>query len=249
MNSDFKDHFSGHATAYAAARPDYPAELFAWLAEKAPARNRAWDCATGNGQAAAALADYFEHVIATDASAEQIANAAPRARVEYRVARAESPEIEANSIDLVTVAQAAHWFDRPRFYAAAREILREDGLIALWSYGLFKLSPALDGLIEHFYSETVGPYWPPERQWIDEHYATLDFPFAEFAPPPFKMSRHWTVEQVLAYLRTWSAVRRYREARGTDPVSAIQPVLIRLWGDAETREVRWPLYVRAGYRD
>lgn len=249
MTSGFKDHFSGHASAYAAARPDYPGELFAWLAEKAPARDRAWDCATGNGQAAASLADHFKQVIATDASVEQIANAVPRTGIEYRVARAEDPEIETNSIDLVTVGQAAHWFDRPRFYAAARNVLREGGLIALWCYGLFRLSPALDELIGHFYRQTVGSYWPPERRLVDEHYATLDFPFAELAPPEFVMSRMWTVDQVLAYLRTWSAVQRYRKAHGVDPVSTIQSELTCLWGDIETREVRWPLYVRAGYRD
>jgi SAM-dependent methyltransferase len=249
MNADFKDHFSGHASAYAAARPDYPRELFSWLAAKAPARTCAWDCATGNGQAALALAEHFERVIATDASARQIANAVSRPGIEYRVAQAEAPTIKANSIDLVTVAQAAHWFDRPRFYAAVREVLRSGGLLALWGYGLFKIDPTLDELIGVFYSETVGPYWPPERRLIDEHYATFDFPFAEIVPPEFVMSRLWTSEQVLAYLRTWSAVQRYQEAQGADPVSDLQPELIRLWGDAATREVRWPLYVRAGYRD
>ena len=249
MNTGFKDHFSGHASAYATSRPVYPGELFAWLAGKAPARDRAWDCATGNGQAAAALADYFGHVTATDASAEQIANAVARAGVEYRVARAESPGLDANSFDLVTVAQATHWFDRPQFYAAARKALQAGGLLALWSYGLFKIGPTFDEIIGVFYSKTIGPYWPPERRLIDEHYATLDFPFAEIASPEFDMSRMWTLEQVLAYVRTWSAVQRYREARGTDPVSAIQSELVRLWGETGTREVRWPLYVRAGYRD
>ena len=249
MNADFKDHFSGHASAYAAARPGYPDELFAWLAGKAPARVRAWDCATGNGQAALLLADHFEQVIATDASAEQIANAVRRARIEFRVAPAESPELEAESIDLVTVAQAAHWFDRPRFYDAARQALRKGGLIAMWSYGLFKIFPALDELVGHFYSSTVGPYWPAERQLVDERYATLDFPFVEIEPPGFVMSHLWTSGQVLGYLRTWSAVQRYRKARGVDPVAAIQPELIRLWGDIETREVRWPLSMRVGYRD
>ena len=249
MNTGFKDHFSGHATAYAAARPGYPDDLFTWLAGKAPARVRAWDCATGNGQAASLLADHFEHVIATDASAEQIANAAPRARIEFRVAPAESPELETHSIDLVTVAQAVHWFDRPRFYGAAREALRQGGLIALWSYGLFTIFPALDELVGYFYSETIGSYWPPERRLVEERYATLEFPFAEIEPPNFVMRHEWTAEQVLGYLRTWSAVQRYRKARGVDPVSAIQPELIRLWGGIETREVRWPLHMRVGYRD
>ena len=249
MSAGFKDHFSGHASAYASARPDYPGEIFAWLSGKAPAQDRAWDCATGNGQAALALAEHFKHVIATDASTEQIANAVPRARIEYRVARAEAPGIEANSLDLVTVAQAVHWFDRPRFYAAARQALRKGGLIALWSYGLFEIAPALDKVIEHFYREIIGPYWPPERRWVDERYEALDFPFAEVAPPCFVMTHVWGIGDVLAYLRTWSAVQCYRQAHGVDAVAAIQPELVRLWGDTGLREVRWPLYLRAGYRD
>jgi hypothetical protein len=249
VDTSFKDHFSGHASDYAAARPDYPPELFAWLADMAPTRARAWDCATGNGQAAVALAAHFRQVIATDASAEQIANAVPHHGIEYRVAAAESPGIEAGSIDLVAVAQAAHWFDRPRFYAASREVLREGGLVALWSYGLFEIEPALDNLVGHFYRKTVGPHWPPERRLIDEHYATLDFPFAEISPPRFAMRRTWTRERVLAYLRTWSAVQRYRKSCGDDPVALIEPEFTDLWGDRPEREVRWPLYLRVGYRD
>lgn len=249
MGTGFKDHFSGHASAYAAARPDYPPELFAWLAGKAPARNRAWDCATGSGQAAVELANHFAEVIATDASAEQIANAVPRPGIEYHVAPAEAPGLAARSIDLVTVAQAAHWFDRPRFYAAAREVLRDGGLVALWGYGLFEIDPGLDSLVGRFYRETVGPYWPPERRLIDERYVTLDFPFAEITPPEFAMRRTWTRERVLAYLRTWSAVQRYRKSSGDDPVRLIEPEFTALWGDRAEREVCWPLYLRMGYRD
>ena len=140
----FKDHFSGHAPAYAAARPGYPDELFAWLAGKAPARRRAWECAKGNGQATVALAGHFAQVAATDASAEQIANAASRPGIEYRVAPAESPGLEAGSIDRVTVAQAVHWFDRPRFYATAADALCAGGVAAVWGYGLFEIDPGLD---------------------------------------------------------------------------------------------------------
>lgn len=215
MGSGFKDHFSGHAAAYAAARPDYPPELFAWLAARAPARDSAWDCATGNGQAAVALAGHFRRVLATDASAAQIVRAAPGpGNIDYRVAPAETPGIELESVDLVTVAQAVHWFDRPRFYAAARQALRPGGLIALWSYGLFTIDPPLDELIRHFYEHVVGAYWPPERKLIDEHYATLDFPFTEVPAPAFAMEQEWDAGQALAYLRTWSAVQRMQRSLG-----------------------------------
>jgi hypothetical protein len=189
MAAPFKDHFSGQAAAYAAARPDYPAELFEWLADKTPAHGCAWDCATGNGQAAHALANHFKRVIATDASAEQIANAVPQPRIEYRIAPAETPDLEAASVDLVTVAQAVHWFNRTRFYAAVADVLCDDGLVAVWSYGLFTITPALDAVINGFYHDLLGTYWPPERKLIDEHYATLNFPFAEITPPAFAMSR------------------------------------------------------------
>jgi len=246
LSPSFKDHFSWHAAAYAAARPDYPEALFAWLAGLAPDRDTAWDCATGNGQAARALAGHFRRVVATDASAEQIANAAPDPRVEYRTATAESPGLTPASASLVTVAQALHWLDRPRFYAAARGVLRPHGVIAAWSYGLFNIEPALDTLVHHFYRHVTGPYWPPERRLIDERYATLDFPFGEIEPPDFTMERDWTCAQVLAYLGTWSAVQRYRRARGRDPVSDLAQAFSRLWGDASRRRVRWPLYLRVG---
>lgn len=250
MGGGFKDHFSGHATAYASARPDYPRELFRWLGGKAPARNRAWDCATGNGQAAVALADYFKAVIATDASARQIANAVPRDRIEYRVARAEAPGLKAGSADLVTVAQAAHWLDRERFYASARHVLRRGGLLAIWGYDLLQVDKALDAVLGSFYRDTVGAYWPPERRLVDEHYAGLKFPFDEIPPPRLAMMvRTWTLEQLLAYLRTWSAVQRYRQARGTDPVALVAPGLAEAWGGEHQREVRWPLFLRAGYTD
>lgn len=242
----FKDHFSGHAAAYAEARPAYPPELFAWLADEAPARERAWDCATGNGQAALALAAYFKRVVATDASAEQIANARAHPRIAYRVAPAESPGIEPASVDLVTVAQAVHWFDRPRFYAVAREALVSGGLIAVWSYGLFSIMPEIDALIARFYDGPIGPYWPPERRLVDEGYATLDIPFEEIAAPPFRMCESWTLTQVLAYLRTWSGLQRYIRAEDRDPLAALEPELERLWGKERRREVRWPFYMRVG---
>ncbi len=244
----FQDHFSAHAADYAAARPDYPAALFEWLADRVDGHELAWDCATGNGQAAGALARHFARVIATDASAEQIANAVPGPHVEYRVATAEAPGLGPASVDLVTVAQALHWFDRPRFYAAARSVLRPGGLIAVWCYGLFTITPSLDDCTRDFYTRVVGPDWPPERRLIDERYETLPFPFRKITPPAFRMERTWTRERVLAYLRTWSAVRRYRQREGRDPLALVADDIARLWGQQAQRRVRWPLYLRVGRR-
>lgn len=242
----FKDHFSAHAADYAAARPGYPPELFAWIASATPDLGTAWDCATGNGQAARGLAGYFERVFATDASAEQIARARPDPRIDYRVAPAESPGLAPKSVAAVTVAQAIHWFEHERFFPAVRRALRPNGLVAVWCYGLFSIDPALDELFESFYEGPVGAFWPPERRLIDERYATLEFPFEELDAPEFRMRHRWSLARVLAYLRTWSAVQRYRARNGADPVEALVPELLRRWGSEETRDVVWPLYLRAG---
>ena len=243
---EFKDHFSGHAAAYAQARPGYPPELFDCLASEAPGRTCAWDCATGSGQAAVALAEHFDHVVANDASRNQIRHAYPHPRVEYRVARAEAPGLPAGGMALVAAAQAVHWFDRPRFYAAARRALAPNGLVAVWCYGLVRLGEDIDGLIAELYEDILGGYWPPERRLIDEQYRTLEFPFAEIPTPLFLMRQSWTVQQLLDYLHTWSAVQRYRRREEKDPVSLVARDIARLWGAAPRREVQWPLHLRAG---
>jgi SAM-dependent methyltransferase len=241
----FQDHFSGHAEQYARHRPTYPPALFAYLAEVAPARRLAWDCATGNGQAAGALAAHFDRVVATDASPEQIAAATARQGVEYRVEPAEGTSLEAASCDLVTVAQALHWFDRPRFYAEVRRVIRRGGVLAVWAYDLMRVTPVADGLIDELAQVTVAAYWPPERRLVDERYATIGFPFAELPAPELDMTLEWTVEACLAYLRTWSAVRRFAAAQQRDPVAAVEAPLRRAWGGGR-REVRWPLVLRTG---
>jgi ubiquinone/menaquinone biosynthesis C-methylase UbiE len=244
----FSDHFSGVASEYAEYRPLYPAALFDWLAEVAPRRGLAWDCATGSGQAAVAMAARFDRVIATDASAGQIAAATPDPRVEYRVAPAEASGLEPGSVDLVTVAQALHWFDRPAFFAEARRVLRRDGVVAVWTYGHPSLDePRADAVLQHFYSRTVGPYWPPERALVDTAYRTIDFPFAEIAPLAFEMETRWTLESLVGYVATWSAVTRFRAERGEDPVPDFAAALEASWGDSGlARRIAWPLSLRVG---
>jgi len=245
--SGFKDHFSSASDRYAAYRPDYPAALFAWLASLCAERDMAWDCATGSGQAAQGLAPHFRQVIATDASAEQIRHAEPHAAIDYRVAPAEASSLADRSVDLVTVAQAAHWFDLPRFYAEVKRVLKPGGVLALWGYGRMVLPGDMDAPFRHFYGETVGPYWPPERSLIDDAYRSLDFPFAEIQPPAFHIEVGWSLPRLIAYLSTWSAVKRYREANGLDPLPALMAELEPLWGDRDTvRKLQWPLFLRVG---
>jgi len=246
----FEDHFSGHAAAYAAYRPTYPSGLPAFVAglPVPPADRRlAWDCATGNGQAAHGIVEHFARVIATDASPQQIEHAAPHPRVEYRVAPAESSGLPDASIDLVTVAQAVHWFDFDRFYAEVRRVVAPGGALALWTYDYARISPAIDALVDRLGHETVGAYWPPGRRWVDERYRTIPFPFAEIPAPPFELLERWPLAPFVGYLRTWSSVQRYLAAHGEDPVAALLPELAEAWGDAETpRDVRWPIFLRCG---
>ena len=248
MKARFKDHFSGHAPLYSRYRPTYPEALFDFLAQAAPARSLAWDCATGGGQAAAALAGAFERVVATDASPQQLAQANPNPHVEYRVAPAESSGLEGESVDLITVAQALHWFDLNGFYAEARRVLKPHGLLVVWCYNHCTIAPELDARIRHFYAETVGPYWPAERRMIEQGYRSLPFPFDEVDAPEFVMSHDWRLDDLAGYLGTWSAVHEFIAARREDPVPALMSTLAAQWGDVERRQVTWVLDLRVGRR-
>lgn len=243
----FKDHFSETAAGYASFRPRYPEALFDFLAGAALRRERAWDCATGSGQAAIGLARHFNQVIATDASIEQIAHALPNPRVDYRVAPAEKSGLEPESIDLVTVAQALHWFDIPAFFQEVKRVLIPKGLLAVWAYQLFTIDPPLDRIVLRFYAETLGPYWPPERKMVEEGYRSIPFPFAELKTPSFYIESSVMLSQLAGYLRTWSAVQRYIKDRGHDPVEPLLAEMAPLWGDPDTpRLLRTPLCLRVG---
>lgn len=245
--SGFRDQFSSVAEQYVRFRPTYPDELFDWLAELAPDRALAWDCATGSGQAAAGLARRFDRVVATDASPAQLANAPPHPRVEYRRAPAEASGLPEGSASLITVAQALHWIELEPFWREVRRVGREGGIIAVWCYSGLEIEPAVDAVIGRFYRETVGPFWAPERRFVDTGYRTLPFPFAELPAPRFTMATDWTLGHLEGYLRSWSATANYRAALGEDPVPGLHPSLAAAWGDpSRARVVRWPLHLRAG---
>jgi SAM-dependent methyltransferase len=246
---NFKDYFSSVSQGYASFRPSYPPELFRWLASLPARRNFAWDCACGSGQAAIHLADHFDRVAATDASAAQIASA-PReaANIEWRAAPAEASGLPGGSVDLITVAQALHWFDRPKFFAEAKRVLHPGGAIAVWCYGINTVEDqAVNDWVQDFYSNVVGPYWPPERRIVEAGYRTREFPFQEITVPSFAMDVRWDLPRFLGYFRTWSAVTRYIAAKGVDPVRELERKLTPVWGPPEQeRLVRWPLSGRAG---
>jgi ubiquinone/menaquinone biosynthesis C-methylase UbiE len=248
MTNGFHDHFSGVARSYADFRPHYPAALFDFLASQVPAGSSVWDCACGNGQATVDLARRFAKVIGTDASAEQIASATKQANIEYRVATAEQSGLPDHSVQLVTVAQALHWFNFDRFYAEVNRVLAPGGRVAVWAYGINTVEgDAVDTLVQDYYANIVGPYWPPERKLVEEGYRTIPFPFAEITPPPFQMQADWNLDGLLGYFSTWSATNRYIKATGRNPLEKLSVDLKGVWGNpTEPRRVLWPLSLRMG---
>ena len=240
----FKDHFSDKSANYAKYRPRYPDTLFAHLAGLCDGHDLAWDCATGNGQSALGLAEHFRHVIATDASAAQIDAAIRDPRVSYHVAPAEQGGLDDDSVDLLTVGQALHWFDLPRFFAEAARAVRNGGVVAAWSYRMCTVDAAVDGVLDELYSGIVDEFWPPERDIVDNEYRDIEFPAALVEMPDFEMTQTWDVDDMLGYLRTWSASKRFEKQHGQDPVGIIETPLRDNWGDV-TRDAVWPLTVCA----
>lgn len=244
---NFKDYFSKQACEYTRYRPHYPIQLFEYLAELTMEHHLAWDCATGSGQAALGLAGYFEKIIATDASDKQIANATAHDRITYIVAPAEKTAITSGSVDLIVVAQALHWFDLDKFYAEVRRVSKSGGVLAVWSYSLLRISPAIDRLVDRFYTEVVGPFWPVERKFVDDKYQSIAFPFQEFTSPAFNMEAKWSFEHLLGYIGTWSSVQKFREQNNTDPLESLARDLQQVWGRLkEKKRIHWPINMRVG---
>jgi SAM-dependent methyltransferase len=243
----FRDYFSEQAKEYARHRPIYPAAMFAYLASIAPSQELAWDCGTGNGQAALALADHFQKVIATDASTAQIESAFQHARIEYRVEPSEKTSITSKSVDLITVGTAVHWFDFEPFYAEVRRVGKENAVLAVWTYHLPVIEPQTDRWLESFYRETLAGFWPERIRYLDQRYKTLPFPFEEIQPPYFEMEVEWSFENLAGFLGSWSAVRKLVEAQGERAFGDQMEELARLWGEkSEKHHIRWPLHFRIG---
>ncbi|MGE5468663.1 MAG: class I SAM-dependent methyltransferase [Ignavibacteria bacterium] len=239
------DHFSGGATDYAKFRPGYPEALFDWIAAQTAAHDFAWDCGCGNGQASVPLAARYRRVLGTDLSERQIREAAPHPGIEYRTAPAEASGLPDASCDLVAVAQALHWFDFERFHAEVKRVLKPGGVLAAWTYQLLRFDPGIDEIFLDYYRRVLAPWWPAERKWVDEGYRTLPFPFTEIPAPAFEIRLQWTLEDLLAYLRTWTATRYLAQAENRDPTLPLGEALQPLWGEG-TREIVWPIAMRVG---
>lgn len=240
----FQDHFSKQADTYLQARPTYPDELFSYLATLAPAKNLCWDCATGNGQAAVSLAKHFAKVIATDGSQKQIANGIVAPNIEYRVATAEESGLESNSVDLITVATGAHWFNLDRFYVEAQKVAKTNAILAVWTYSEAGITPEIDELMEWFMYEYLYDYWPDGRWYVRNKYETLPFPFNTIDTPKFYCSMEWSLQHWLNYVKSWSAYNAYVTKHNTDPLQVLLPRLTTLWTEGEIKKITWPLHLK-----
>ena len=245
MKLEFKDHFSENSEEYNKFRPKYPAELFAYLASVSKQHQKTWDCATGTGQSALSLSEYYSTVIATDASKIQIENAEKKQGVVYQLATAENSNIDGCSVDLITVAQACHWFNIDAFAKEANRVLKKQGIVAIWSYNLLTIQEDIDEIISCLYHDILGEYWPVERKMVEDGYKNIQLPFKEIETPLFTMSAKWNLYQLTGYLCTWSATSKYKKKCGINPVEIVYDRLADLWGKPETELlVKWPLSIR-----
>lgn len=244
---NFEDHFSELASTYSKYRPTYPPQLFKYLYECCNDHSQAWDCGTGNGQAAISLTEYFDNVLATDASEEQIKQATPHPKISYRVGPSENVSLADKSTDLVTVAAAVHWFNFDKFYTEVKRVLKPDGIIAVWGYHLITITPEIDKLLIKYYKEILKDHWPERFHYVDTSYADLPFPFEEIKPPKFEMITKWNLDQVAGFLSSWSGTKIYQQKVGRHPLKEIWDELHIAWGDEKlNRPTHWPLYMRIG---
>jgi hypothetical protein len=242
-----KDLFSDQSKIYAQFRPTYPQELFDYILQFVDERKCAWDCATGNGQAANVLADYFEKVEASDISEAQINNAIRKKNINYHICRAEQTPFTDNSFDLITVAQAYHWLNWKKFHDEATRVGKRNSVIAIWCYSLLSTNDEkLNEIILHLYHDITGPYWDYERRFVDNGYSTADFDFAPLPPRTFEINLQWSKEQLTGYFETWSSVLKYKKTNAINPVEFIKNDIDDAWSDDQLKNIRFPVFLRIG---
>ncbi len=239
-------NFTTSSGDYARYRPSYPPALFDYLKSIVSAPKRAWDCGTGTGQLANGLAEFFEEVCATDVSASQIEAAVSGPNIHYSLQAAEQTSFPEDFFDLVIVGQAVHWFDFQKFYSEVRRTGRAGAPLVITGYGRLSVSKEIDEVIDDLYCDVLGSFWDRERRYIDEGYKIIPFPFEELETPAFELEYQWSLEHLSGYLHTWSAVKKYVQQKGTDPVGAILKNLQEHWGPSPIRRCTFPLLLRAG---
>lgn len=243
----FKDNFSKQSDLYVKYRPHYPDELYAYLQALTAEHHLAWDCGTGNGQAATGIAKYYDQVVATDPSEAQIKNALGCKNVAYAVGPAERSGLENNSVDLITIANALHWFDFDLFNKEALRVLKPGAVIAAWGYGNPSHSAAIDQVITRFHDEIIGSYWLPENRLVEKNYSTVPFPFEEIQAPVFKIEKMLGFTDLIGLFGTWSAVQHCKDKTGKDPVAQIEEELKKAWKElSEEKRFTWKLALKVG---
>ncbi len=240
-----KDNFSTHAADYAKFRPRYPAELFTHLASLAATHECAWDCGTGNGQAAVEMIKHFKTVMASDLSTQQIAESQQQHGIHYTVCKAEQTPFSDNIFDLILVAQAIHWFDFDAFYKEVKRVGKPGCVVAAIGYGLIKTNTKADAIIQKLYTEILHGYWDAERRFIDEAYQTIPFPFDEIDVPDFDMKVNWDANHLIAYLKTWSAVKHFERSKNRNPVDEVSSELINALGE-QLHTFHFKIFTRVG---
>jgi len=241
-----KDNFSSGSDQYLKFRPTYPSDFIDYLNALVRNKGNAWDCGTGTGQLAVELSRSFQHVFATDISRSQLDNALQADNISYSVQPAEHTHFRNKQFDLITVGQAIHWFDFEKFYAEVRRTAKDNAIFCAVGYRRIKVSEQVDSIITHFYENVLGGYWDAERQYVDENYATIPFPFSEIETPRFEIKLNWTFEHFINYFNTWSAVKHFIKRNGHNPVDALANEVKGHWGDMPMREVSFPLLLRIG---
>lgn len=239
-----KDYFSGHSKLYVTFRPTYPDALYEFIFRHVNQFDKAWDCATGNGQVAHVLAKHFEQVYATDISSEQIKHAHQVKNIIYNVEPAEQTSFANNQFDLITVAQALHWLNPEDFFREAMRVAKPGSILAVWGYANCFVNSEIDKHIAYFYQHIVGPYWDKARMLIEQHYQPISFPFEEIPSPPFQIQVNWNLEQFAGYITTWSATQKFINKNGFNPVTEMISKITPLWGINKT--VTFPLFLRIG---
>ena len=243
-----RGYFANISQQYAAGRPTYPSAMFEFLCNKSPGLDRAWDCATGSGQAASQLTGRMRYVVATDISINQLDCLPDQQSMSALACSAETSPFRSESFDLVTVGQALHWFHLDAFFEEANRVLKPGGLLAVWCYGACTTSPAVDALYWQLYDRQLGEYWPPGRELVDQSYGTIAFPYQRIETPVFAMEQHWSAQQYMAYLASWSAVDRYKQSHGKDPLPDFENALLSVWEEGVTQKITWPIVMLAGFK-
>ncbi|HUR12318.1 MAG TPA: methyltransferase domain-containing protein [Flavitalea sp.] len=242
-----KDLFSEQAAEYALYRPVYPVSLVETFLPFVKERKMAWDGATGNGQAARLLADFFDHVEASDISDAQLNKAVSHPKIKYTESRSEETPYNDHIFDLITVAQAYHWMDFDAFHQEVQRVAKADAVIAVWGYGLVRCEDReIDKMIRNFYTGTMGPYWDPERKFIDEKYQTVPFPYEILVNTNFDFNVTWNINQLCGYLNSWSSVRNFIKKEGTNPVELFCVAMKEVWQEKTARNFTFPIFLKAG---